>query len=84
MRRIRQGLTSADQFVVTCELVPGRGYTGTGIDNILKFAEQARDTRHVYGLSITDNAGGNPALWADVLGPEIRTIGCDLMVHFSC
>ncbi len=84
MRRIRQGLTSAEQFVVTCELVPGRGYTGVGIDNILKFAEQARDSRHVFGLSITDNAGGNPALWPDVLGPEIAAIGCDLMVHFSC
>ena len=84
MRRIREGLASREQFVVTCELVPGRGYTGVGIDNILKFAEEARGSRHVYGLSITDNAGGNPALWADVLGPEIATIGCDLMVHFSC
>lgn len=84
MRRIREGLASREQFVVTCELVPGRGYTGAGIDNILKFAEEARGSRHVYGLSITDNAGGNPALWADVLGPEIATIGCDLMVHFSC
>jgi len=70
--------------VVTCELVPGRGFTGVGIDNILKFAEEARGSNIVYGMSITDNAGGNPALWADVLGPEIRTIGCDLMVHFSC
>jgi methylenetetrahydrofolate reductase (NADPH) len=84
MPRIRQGLASADQFVVTCELVPGRGYTGVGIDNILKFAQEARDSRHVYGLSITDNAGGNPALWPDVLGPEIAAIGCDLMVHFAC
>ena len=84
MRRIREGLASGKEFVVTCELVPGRGFTGVGIDNILKFAEEARGSNIVYGMSITDNAGGNPALWADVLGPEIRTIGCDLMVHFSC
>jgi methylenetetrahydrofolate reductase (NADPH) len=84
MRRIRDGLASRGEFVVTCELVPGRGYTGAGIDNILKFAEAARSSRYVYGLSITDNAGGNPALWPDVLGPEIARIGCDLMVHFSC
>jgi methylenetetrahydrofolate reductase (NADPH) len=84
MLRIRQGLASPGEFVVTCELVPGRGYTGVGIDNILKFAQEARDSRHVHGLSITDNAGGNPALWPDVLGPEIAAIGCDLMVHFSC
>jgi methylenetetrahydrofolate reductase (NADPH) len=84
MRSIRQALASENRFAVTCELVPGRGYTGTGIDNILKFAQEARDSRHVDGLSITDNAGGNPALWPDVLGPEIAAIGCDLMVHFSC
>jgi methylenetetrahydrofolate reductase (NADPH) len=84
MRSIRQALASEKRFAVTCELVPGRGYTGAGIDNILKFAREARDSRHVDGLSITDNAGGNPALWPDVLGPEIAAIGCDLMVHFSC
>jgi methylenetetrahydrofolate reductase (NADPH) len=82
--RLREGLQSGAEFVVTCELVPGRGYKGAGIDNILKFAEQARGSRYIYGLSITDNAGGNPALCADVLGPEISMIGCDLMVHFSC
>jgi methylenetetrahydrofolate reductase (NADPH) len=84
MGRLREGLQSGTEFVVTCELVPGRGYKGAGIDNILKFAEQARDSKYIYALSITDNAGGNPALCADVLGPEISTIGCDLMVHFSC
>ena len=84
MHRIRQGLASEGEFVVTCELVPGRGYTGVGIDNILKFAQEARDSRRVHGLSVTDNAGGNPALWPDVLGPEIARLGCDLMVHFSC
>ena len=84
MLRIRQGLASPGEFVVTCELVPGRGFTGVGIDNILKFAEAARNSQHVYGLSVTDNAGGNPALWPDVLGPEIARLGCDLMVHFSC
>ena len=84
MGRFREGLQQGKDFVVTCELVPGRGYKGAGIDNILKFAEQARGSQYIYALSVTDNAGGNPALWADVLGPEISTIGCDLMVHFSC
>jgi methylenetetrahydrofolate reductase (NADPH) len=84
MGRFRQSLQGGREFVVTCELVPGRGYKGAGIDNILKFAEQARGSKYIYGLSFTDNAGGNPALCADVLGPEIATIGCDILVHFSC
>jgi len=84
MKRFKEGLLSGKEFVTTCELVPGRGHTGIGIDNILKFAEQAKDSEYVYGVSLTDNAGGNPALCADILGPEIRAIGPDLLVHFAC
>ena len=84
MNRFREGLESGNDFVATCELVPGRGHTGIGIDNILKFAEEAKDSKYIYGVSLTDNAGGNPALCADILGPEIQTLGPDLLVHFSC
>jgi methylenetetrahydrofolate reductase (NADPH) len=84
MKRFKEGLLAGDEFVVTCELVPGRGYKGAGIDNILKFAEQASQSKYISGLSLTDNAGGNPALCADILGPEIKAIGPDLLVHFSC
>ena len=75
MKGFREGLQSGEDFVATCELVPGRGYTGMVIDNILKFAEEAKDSKYVYGVSLTDNAGGNPALCADILGPEIQSIG---------
>ena len=84
MNRFREGLESGKSFVATCELVPGRGHTGVGIDNILRFAEEAKDSEYIYGVSLTDNAGGNPALCADILGPEIQTLGPDLLVHFSC
>lgn len=84
MERFRQTLESGKEFVVTCELVPGRGYKGAAIDNILKFAEHARDSRRISGVSVTDNAGGNPALSPDVLCPEIAALGCDILVHFSC
>ena len=84
MNRFREGLLARKDFVVTCELVPGRGHAGVGIDAILRFAEEAKGSPHVYALSVTDNAGGNPALCADVLGPEIQDIGNELLVHFSC
>jgi methylenetetrahydrofolate reductase (NADPH) len=84
MKRFKEGLLSERDFVATCELVPGRGHTGISIDNILKFAEAAKGSKYIYGLSLTDNAGGNPALCADILGPEIQDIGPDLLVHFSC
>jgi methylenetetrahydrofolate reductase (NADPH) len=84
MSRFREALRSGKDFVITCELVPGRGHRGIGVDNILKFANQAKDYERLYALSLTDNAGGNPALCADILGPEIISIGPDLLVHFSC
>ncbi len=84
MMHFKTALQGGEDFVVTCELVPGRGYTGAGVDNILRFAEQAKDSPQIYALSLTDNAGGNPALSADVLGTEIIGMGVDLIVHFSC
>lgn len=84
MNRLREGLLARKDFVVTCELVPGRGHAGVGIDAILKFAEEARNSPYVHALSVTDNAGGNPALLADVLGPEMQKMGHELLVHFSC
>ena len=62
MKRFKEGLLSGRDFVATCELVPGRGHTGISIDHILKFAEAAKGSKYIYGLSLTDNAGGNPAL----------------------
>lgn len=80
----KSSLLEGGDFVITCELVPGRGFRGVAIDNVLKFAEQAKGASFLHGLSLTDNAGGNPALCADVLGPEILRMGLDVIVHVSC
>ncbi len=84
MGGFRNVLTSMDTFTVTCELVPGRGYKSKEIDSILKFADGAKNTPQIHALSLTDNAGGNPALSADVLGQEINNMGVDCIVHFTC
>jgi len=49
-------------FVVTFELVPARASKGKAIDEILRFAREAADDGLISALSITDNAGGHPAL----------------------
>jgi len=84
MGRFREILVSGDEFVITCELVPGRGFSGKGIDSVLKFAEEAKGSDLIHALSLTDNAGGNPALSPDALGREIVSMGVDLVMHFSC
>jgi methylenetetrahydrofolate reductase (NADPH) len=80
----QDALLEKKEFVITCELVPGRGFRGVANENVLKFADQAKGASFLHGLTLTDNAGGNPALCADVLGPEIQSMGIDAIVHFSC
>ncbi|MEW5817885.1 MAG: methylenetetrahydrofolate reductase, partial [Spirochaetota bacterium] len=84
MIKFRDGLKAGEDFIITCELIPGRGFTGKSIEKILQFAEGVKNVTDIHALSLTDNAGGNPALSADVLGREILQIGVDLIVHFSC
>ncbi|MEI6876224.1 MAG: methylenetetrahydrofolate reductase C-terminal domain-containing protein, partial [Spirochaetota bacterium] len=84
MGRFEETLLGKKEFVITCELIPGRGHSGKSIENILKFVEGIKSCPDVQALSLTDNAGGNPALTADVLGKEILTMGMDIIVHFSC
>jgi methylenetetrahydrofolate reductase (NADPH) len=83
MNPFQAALSSKREFVVTCEHVPGRGYSGAAIDNIMKFADQAKDSPAIHALSITDNAGGNPAMLADELGREVLAIGLEPLIHFT-
>ena len=84
MGRFANSLKERTEFSVTCELIPGRGHAGKSVENIMRFVEGIKDFAPVHALSITDNAGGNPALSADVLGTEILGMGMDVIVHFSC
>ena len=84
LNNFRNALLDSEEFVITCELVPGRGFRGKSVDQVLKFAEEVKGVEEIHALSLTDNAGGNPALLADVLGTEIVAMGVDLIVHFSC
>ena len=83
MTSLRKTLET-DKFVTTCELIPGRGYRGRGIDNIFRFAEEAQSSNLIDALTITDNAGGNPALSPEVLGKELVSIGSEMLIHVSC
>ncbi len=84
MNSFKQALEAKDRFVITCELIPGRGFKGKSVDQVLKFAEEAKAIEGIHALSLTDNAGGNPALAADILGAEIQAMGVDVITHFTC
>ncbi len=76
-------LYSPNTFTLTYELVPGRGAGGKKIDRLLEFARLTGEDGRITALSVTDNAGGHPALAPVAIGSEIRQIGLEPLIHFS-
>lgn len=70
--------------VSTFELVPARASRGRAIDEIMKFIRDAALDGLLSALSVTDNAGGHPALTAISLSREIMNLGIEPVIHFSC
>ena len=74
----------AKEFVYPLELVPGRGARGKVLEETMRMAEKAIQGGKIHALSITDNAGGHPALFPNVLGREICGMGMNPIIHFTC
>jgi methylenetetrahydrofolate reductase (NADPH) len=74
------------EFVITCELVPGRGSGGPALDAVAQFARDvaAMPGAGIHAVSLTDNPGGSPAILPDALAAEALREGLDVLVHFSC
>ena len=73
-----------DQFIVTWELVPGRGARETSQDKVLMLAEQAAKGNKVHAVSLTDNPGGNTGILPEAMGIEIGDLGMDSIIHVTC
>lgn len=80
----KEALLDPDFFPVTWELVPGRGARETAQEKILILAKQAADGGKIKGLTLTDNPGGTPAMFADFMAGEILKLGIEPLVHFTC
>ena len=70
--------------MITFELVPGRSTRTRHYRDIVKFAEKVAEDGLFEALSITDNAGGHPALAPEALGRELKRMGHEPIIHFSC
>ncbi len=71
-------------FFWSFELIPGRSVRTRHYQEILKFLEVCAKRRDILIFSITDNAGGNPALSPLPLGKTIKEFGLEPLIHFSC
>ncbi|MCL2889271.1 MAG: methylenetetrahydrofolate reductase C-terminal domain-containing protein [Eggerthellaceae bacterium] len=81
--RLRHSLEHGE-FIVSCELIPGRGALEAGQIRELEEGVKIWQTGRVHALSITDNPGGNPALLADCFARELLDRNITPLVHFSC
>ncbi len=82
--RFKEAMQQPEQFVFTLELVPGRGSRGKTQDEVLRTAEEAASGSLIDAVSLTDNPGGHPTLFPDVIGLEICRLGIEPIVHFTC
>jgi len=82
--RFKEALLEKREFAYTLELVPGRGARGKVFEDTMRMAEKAIQGGKIHALSITDNAGGHPALFPNVLGREICGMGMNPIIHFTC
>ena len=82
--RFKQSLYDPDTFSVTWELVPGRGAFEKAQEDLIAAAEAAAKSGKIHALTITDNPGGNPAISAEMLGVEVKKLGIEPLVHFTC
>lgn len=80
----RQSLFNKDEFTLTLELVPSRGGRSKEHTRILALAKEVALDGRIQAVSITENAGGHPALSPGVLGLEIQDLGLNVISHFSC
>ncbi len=77
-------LLSKEDFLFTFELVPGRSVRTRQYQEILRFLQESVEKRIFQIFSITDNAGGHPALSPIPLGKTIKKLGLEVIIHFSC
>jgi methylenetetrahydrofolate reductase (NADPH) len=81
--RLREALENGE-FVVTCEMIPGRGAFEAAQIKEFEEAVGIYETGRVHAISITDNPGGNPALLADTFARDFYERGIETLVHFTC
>jgi methylenetetrahydrofolate reductase (NADPH) len=79
-----RSLRDPKDFTLTFELVPGSGSRSRQHRRILNLAKEIAADGRFRALSITENAGGHPALTPEALGSEIQAMGSEVIIHLSC
>ena len=74
----------AGEFVVTAEMIPGRGAKLESQKKKLVEAKKLYETGRIHAVSITDNPGGNSALTASAFARDMVSNNITPLLHMSC
>jgi methylenetetrahydrofolate reductase (NADPH) len=83
MEKTFQQLIQENRFIITWELVPGRGAWEDSNEKVLQQAQQAAKGKKIHAVSLTDNPGGSTAILPGVLGKEIAGLGMETVIHIT-
>lgn len=81
--RLKEAIKDGN-FVVTVEMIPGRGANEDAQLHEYEAMEKIYATGRVHAISITDNPGGNPAILADQIARDFAKSDICSLVHFTC
>ncbi|NLI92636.1 MAG: methylenetetrahydrofolate reductase [Peptococcaceae bacterium] len=84
MKKTFRQLIQEKEFIITWELVPGRGSWEDTHRNVLKLADQAAIGKKVHAVSLTENPGGKTGIQPEVIGREIAELGMESIIHITC
>ncbi|HDY87186.1 MAG TPA: methylenetetrahydrofolate reductase, partial [bacterium] len=81
--RFKNLITETNEFIITCEQIPGRVSRDRQLDEIITFAENSKESGLVHAISLTDSPRGVPAILPDIIALEIEQVGMPAIVHFT-
>lgn len=80
----KDAVQKKENFSITWELVPGRGSHEVDQENVVKLAKQAALDPRINAITLTDNPSGKPAIQPFGLAEEIKNLGVETLIHFTC
>ncbi len=72
------------EFVITVEMIPGRGAFEVNQEKEYEAMKEMYATGRVHAVSITDNPSGNAAISSPAVGRRFQKDGIPSLVHYTC
>ncbi len=80
-----QNTLNSPGFKIGVELVSTRGTTAQEkAKKLVDFGERLCEQDEIDWISITDNAGGHPAIFPSVIGKSLLSKGKKIIIHMTC